>query len=121
MLNFTVGHCVATTTNYTDDTSLAQMNKFWVAQIVDVDASASQLKVKWYSTGTIDNLSDTAGGRSNRAQYRVWTGAHKVEWIPASRVLTQFDKLSDKSRIIGTRSLKQIANAITLKSTHNLP
>ena len=112
MLNPTIGHFVATTTNYTDDTPLSQMNKFWVAQVVDVDPSTSEVQVKWYSTGSIDNLSNTAGGRSNRARYRLWTGANRIEWIAMSRVLVQFDNLTEKSRLITNEHLRKIRSKI---------
>ena len=116
-----IGHFVATTTHYTKDFPLEDQNKFWLAQIVQIDAGERQIRVKWYNTGTKDNLSPTKNDGGNRAVYRVWTGSHKKEWIPVSRILTQFDKLSEKSRTIKKCFLKKIANAIALNALDAAP
>ena len=107
----TIGKFVAIETDYTDETPLEDQNDFWLAKIVDIDASTKELKIMWYHTGTKENLNS-----SKHAHYSAWSGSKddRFAWVDIARVLTQFDKVTDKGRHIRSRILMKISRAMAL-------
>ena len=94
---------VAIETNYTDETREEDRNDFWLGRIMQVDYDTRQVQIKYYHTGTKDNLT-----RAKRAKYVAWAGAIPVDWVDTKRVLMTFPALTPKGRHIKFTMLKRI-------------
>lgn len=104
MVDLVIGKMVAIETNYTEETTDSCKCDFWVAKVIALGIPEQQVRVKWYHTGTKNNLV------CPQAVYRQWTGSGDTEWIPVCRILAQFE-LNEKNRI-GAAVRRNISNAI---------
>jgi hypothetical protein len=114
------GHCenlveisnfLAYITDYKPEVPVASRNEFWLGFVTDLDPANHLVQVRRYNTTTFLNAT-----KGENAKYKAWPQAPHHEWIPASRALFQFQKLTDKRRI-AAKTRRMIRNALELEKT----
>jgi hypothetical protein len=107
-----IGKMITTTGNYSEECLDEHKQDFWVAKILDLVHNEELVHVQWFNTGQLQNA-------TKKAQYRVWTGQHPREWIPISRVLHQFEALTEKNKMIKSADIRHTMNSIECNLLEN--
>jgi hypothetical protein len=105
-----VGKFVAYVTNYLPDVLPEGRQDFWVGKVTKIDTNDSTVHIQCWHTNVTD------GVKNDRAQYRVWIGPVKTEWINLSCVLETFD-LTPRGHLIDARTRRSIGKALVLHAT----
>ena len=106
------GHFLAIVPNFLESVPDEERCDFWVGRIIDMHAEDRKVKVTWYNTPVIKNGNiDT----NQTAKYRNYTGkGDRTGWIRVSKILTQFEKLTEKCNRIRKQTIRTILNALEL-------